>query len=286
MSGPALPMRLARGLATCVAAVVAFGPGAAWAQSPVAEVAVARTPASPPPDAPWLQAVSPDAGLPRPPPSDTQAPPRRPMPRRLDVGAGIAFLAKLADEDAAGTPTEISYAPTLGLEVHLRIPILENVDVSPYFLVAAHSVDIPDGGLAGVDGTVEPGSATALTFGARIARTFRVDPVRVWANAGIGYGRMEFGRMVAREAGAPAFEIRDRGVSFIEFPFGFGGAVEIVPGWVSLDLEAAAGPVLNKSGPATSSVRTIDGSGQTRDVGALPSITATFVGAFGFSVIL
>ena len=71
-----------------------------------------------------------------------------------------------------------------------------------------------------------------------------------------------------------------------EFPFGFGGAVEIVPGWVSLDLEAAAGPVLNKSGPATSMVRTIDGSGQTRDVGALPSITATFVGAFGFSVIL
>jgi hypothetical protein len=108
----------------------------------------------------------------------------------------------------------------------------------------------------------------------------------VWASAGVGYGRMEFGRMVARESGGSGFEIRDRGASFVEFPFGFGGAVEVLPRWLSVDLEAAAGPVLNKDGAAYSQVRTIDDRGQTRDIGALPEITASFLAALGVSLIL
>ena len=53
-----------------------------------------------------------------------------------------------------------------------------------------------------------------------------------------------------------------------------------------VDLEAAAGPVLNKSGAAYSRARTIDGEGLVREVGALPEVTATFVTALGLSLIL
>jgi hypothetical protein len=273
--------RRARGLLVAAAAcAAALAPARlALAQAGAGPTAAERVPP------PWYEGVSPDSGLPRPLPRESAPPPSIPMGRRIDVGVGFAFLAKLADSDAAEEPTNISYEPTVGLEVHLRIPILEQVEVGPYFLVAAHPVSIPDRGLGGVDGAVDTGSVTALCFGARLARTFRIDPVRVWASAGVGYGRMEFGRMVAHESGGN-FEIRDRGASFIEFPFGFGGALAVIPKWMSVDLEAAAGPVLNKSGPAWSTFRTIDGAGQVREVGALPEVTATFVTALGVSLIL
>lgn len=276
--------RTARGLlAAAVACAAALAPTRpAFAQDgggPQGAEAAERVPP------PWYEGVSADSGLPRPLPRESAPPPSLPMGRRIDVGVGFAFLAKLADSDAAEEPTDISYEPTVGLEVHLRIPILEQVEVGPYFLVAAHPISIPDRGLGGVAGAVDTGAVTALTFGARLARTFRIDPVRVWASAGVGYGRMEFGRMVAHESGGN-FEIRDRGASFIEFPFGFGGALAVIPRWLSVDLEAAAGPVLNKSGPAWSTFRTIDGAGQVREVGALPEVSATFVTTLGLSLIL
>jgi hypothetical protein len=241
----------------------------------------------PPPPEPWLEGVSPDSGLPRPSRRETEAPQSLPLERRLDVGAGLAFLGKLAEgDDRPGD--DITYDPTLGLEVHLRIPILDQVEISPYFLVAAHGIDVPAGALEGVagGGSVEPGSVTSLGFGARVARTFQVDPVRVWASAGVGYGRLEFGRMIVREPGRAPFEIRDRGASFVEFPFGAGAALTVVPRWLSVDLEAAAAPVLNKSGPANTEVRTIDGSGQLRDVGGMPPVTASLVVALGLSLVL
>ncbi len=270
--------REARGLLLAATAFVAVVTPCLDASAQVAAVAEQVPP-------PWYEGVSPDSGLPRPLPRESAPPPPLPLGRRIDVGAGLAFLAKLADSDAADQPSEVTYGPTVGLEVHLRIPILDDVEVIPYFLVAAHPVDVPVRGITGVDGAIDSGSVTALCFGARLARTFRIDPVRVWASAGVGYGRMEFGRMVGHER-AGNFEIRDRGASFIEFPFGFGGALSVVPRWLSVDLEAAAGPVLNKSGPAWSTFRTIDGVGEVREVGALPEVTATFVTALGVSLVL
>src|SRR5688500_252004 len=124
----------------CAAAVAPTRPALAQdgARSPLAAERV------PPP---WYEGVSPDSGLPRPLPRESAPPPPIPMGRRIDVGVGFAFLAKLADSDAAEEPTDISYEPTVGLEVHLRIPILDQVEVGPYFLVAAHPLSIPDGGL-------------------------------------------------------------------------------------------------------------------------------------------
>jgi hypothetical protein len=262
-------------------AALAAVPGAALAADPV-NVAVVETPADPT----LYDAVSSEPNRPRPLPVETETPPRVPTERRLDIGVGPAFVARFASSEAGNDPSGVTYLPTLGLEVHVRIPIVESVEVSPYLVVASHAVDLPDGSL-GVNGSIESGSVTAMCFGARVARTFQVvEAVRVWGSAGVGYGRMEFGRMIAQEGGRPAWEIRDRGASFVEFPFGLGGSYTVVPRWLSVDLEGSAGPVLDKQGTAFATTRAIDDSGLVRRVGALPEIEATMVIALGLSLIL
>lgn len=239
-----------------------------------------------PPAAPWYDGVSTEPARPRPLPTETETPPRVPSERRLDIGVGPAFVARFASSEAENNPSGVVYQPTLGLETHIRIPIFEHVEVSPYLVLASHSVDLPDGSL-GVRGSIETGAVTAMCFGARVARTFEVVPAfRVWGSAGVGYGRLEFGRMIAQEGGRPAWEIRDRGASFVEFPFGLGAAYTFVPRWLSVDLEASAGPVLDKDGTAFTSARAIDDAGLVRRVGALPEIEASMVVALGLSLIL
>lgn len=269
------------------ALTLAAGAACLGAPSPaLAEEPRAVAVAEPPPTAPWYGAVSPEPDRPRPPPVETEPPPRLAHERRLDVGVGPAFVARFASREAENNPSDVTYQPTLGLEMHLRIPIFEHVEVSPYLVIAAHTVLVPDGSL-GVAGSIDTGSVTAMSFGVRVARTFQVvDPVRVWGSAGIGYGRMEFGRMIAHESGRPAWEIRDRGASFVEFPFGIGGAYTVVPRWLSIDLEAAAAPVLDKKGTAFATTRAIDAAGLVRRVGALPEVEATLVVALGVSIIL
>jgi len=270
------------GARTLVAGALALAfPGVVLADEP-RMVAVAE----PAPNATWYDGVSTEPGRPRPLPVETAAPAEVPTERRLDLGVGPAFVARFAGSTAGNDSSEVTYVPTLGLEMHLRIPIFQDVEVSPYLVLANHTVDVPDGSL-GVDGSIDTGSVTAMSFGARIARTFQLLPaVRVWANAGVGYGRMEFGRMIAQEGARPAWEIRDRGASFVEFPFGLGGAYTIVPRWLSIDLEGAAGPVVDKSGTAFATTRAIDDAGLVRRVGALPEVEATLVVALGISLIL
>ncbi len=240
----------------------------------------------PAPTAPWYDGISSEPNRARPVPVETEAPSHLPSERRLDLGAGPAFVARFAAAEAGNDASGVTYEPTLGLAVHLRIPIFEHVEVSPYLVVASHAVDVPDGSM-GIAGSIETGSVTAMCFGARVARTVEVaSAVRVWASAGVGYGRMEFGRMIAREGSRAAWEIRDRGATFIEFPFGMGAAYTLVPRWLSLDLEGAAGPVVDKRGTAFATTRAIDDSGLVRRVGALPEVEASLVVALGVSLIL
>lgn len=128
--------------------------------------------------------------------------------------------------------------------------------------------------------------ATSIVFGARLSPSLTIaDRTRVWISAGIGWGRMSFGRMSVREAGE-VYEVRERAMSFAEVPFGVGTSFELIPSWLSIEIEASVSWVWGQSGEALEQAQAVDPQGRRRSIGALPEIDASFVQTIGLSLVL
>jgi hypothetical protein len=86
--------------------------------------------------------------------------------------------------------------------------------------------------------------------------------------------------------GTGAWTVRDRAASFVDFPLGIGGMVELVRGWLSVDLDVLIAPGLPENGSARIPIRAIDGTGGQRTVGPIPGANVSFTQALGLSVLL
>ncbi len=223
----------------------------------------------------------------------TVAPPEPPKwQRRLEIGASFAFVLRPFAE-ALG-PTDISYAPAPGFQVHLHWPVFDWLRFNPYFLHAFQALEIPPGALTsgtansiGAEATISDASVATFVLGAKIAPTLNFsDRWRGWLTAGIGWGRFEFPTMTVTENDGTSYEIRERAAVVVEFPLGAGIAFDVIERWMSIHYEATAAPITGQSGAAHEVFQAVDADGEIRDVGGFGAIEASFVQTLGVSLIL
>jgi hypothetical protein len=260
------------------------------AEKPGAAPPVATSPETPTrADDPSLGGYSLEAARPRPLPLTEPLPDsashRPPPERRVDVGAYALVVTRMTDEDVDGVGKGVTYDPGPGIGVAARIQVLRWFQVEAVFGWATHDV-VYDHGAIGVDGDIESDFVTSSWLDARLLPTLPLgDRVRLFGIAGIGWGRVELPPVRATDASG-TYWVRDRAASFFEIPLGLGGSVELVPRWLSVDLELVAAPNFSEDGSAYVPVQALDGLGHKHEIGPLPRFPVTFVQALGLSLLL
>lgn len=212
--------------------------------------------------------------------------------RHGEIGASVAWLARPFAAALGARP--MTYSPAVGVGLHVQWDIRRWLLVKPYFLFAAHDVELRYGALS----TASPSSirsdtvfgavqAKTFSFGAKVLPTANLTPrVRVWALAGVGYGRAGFHGLSFTEPGGKPVIAPDRDGVFVEFPIGVGGSFELLKGRAALVYEATVAPAIGHSGSAYEATSIVDNDGRLRELGAFGAFEASFVQTLGLSFLL
>ena len=223
---------------------------------------------------------------PRPPLPPAPAPLPVPWERHLDLGLDGAIVVTLAHANGPGQPTPARFRPAAGLGAHLSIDVLRCLRFSAHLVDARPPLTLPEGAL-GVPFAVASDWAHVFRFGARFAPTLALtDRLRVWASAGLGWGRLEYPRMSVTEPGRAAFMIRERADSVLDLPVGIGASFEVIPRWLRLELDLSYGIGLSQQGTGIDAAQAIDAEGRKRVIAGLPKIDGTVVQTVGVSLLL
>jgi opacity protein-like surface antigen len=239
------------------------------------------TDAPPPPPAEMDAVAARPAPPPRPPslPALSTTPP--PPTRHVDIGGGVALISRLAASSNDG----VSYGTGVGFGLSARWSVVSFLRVNLYAARSVHDVHLPSHAL-GLPGDPTAPKLTSYSFGLRVAPTLTIGPrARAWVSAGVGWGRLEFGRFQVAQGGG-SFTVRERAASFIEFPAGLGASFDVIPNWLAVELETTAALLTSQRGTALEKAQAIDVAGKRVDVGAMPGVAANFVTTLGVAIIL
>jgi hypothetical protein len=182
--------------------------------------------------------------------------------------------------------------------LHARIELYRYLRFSAYFLRALHDLR-PHGSQRAPQAFGEAGDFTyppllvppveTMVFGARIAPTLPLSSrARSWLTAGVGWGRLHLGRVAGTggENGLMPPLIRERSGTFVEIPLGLGTSFEIIPRWLSIEIETTGAFIVGQSGKAFETVQAIDAAGIQRKIRPLPLLDGSFVQTLGLSIVL
>jgi hypothetical protein len=228
--------------------------------------------------------------VPEPPPRPPPAPPlvitRPPFIRHVDVGGGVALVNRVASAETVTGATNVRYPAAVGFGIWARWDIVRYLRANLYALRSARDVDLPPGAL-GLPG--DPGIVPMYTysFGLKLAPTLPLGArARTWFAVGAGWGRLELGRFNVAAPGG-SFQVRERSASFVELPFSLGTSFDLIPNWLTIELEATAALHVGQRGEALrDGAQAIDASGRRVSVGPFPEIAASFVQTLGLSLVL
>lgn len=232
---------------------------------------------------------------PRPPPLgdknlNTQS---TPWQHHADLGADFAFISRLVSHDIEGQPNPARYEPAPGFGARIDWRLFgDYLRFNAYLLAARHALKLPKGALGpkGAALANQDYDFASYSFGARLCPALPLPsrlPLVLFACSGIGWGRLEFGRMqIQAPQNAAPYAVRERSSTFAEIPIGLGASLEIIPNWLALRLEIAASIPFGQEGSATHSAQIIDDSGQIQHVNALPVLDASFTQTLGLSLLL
>jgi hypothetical protein len=197
----------------------------------------------------------------------------------------VAFVTRLASADDEGNASDIRYRWAVGYGVHGRWDVLRFLRFTAYFVSARHDVALPPGAL-GLRGKLSLDSVSTYSFGARLSPTIPWSSrARSWVSVGGGWGRLELGQMRVTQGGG-VFTVKERSASFVEIPLGLGTSFDIIPNWLSVELEVTGAFALGQEGDALRPAQAIDAQGRKLSVGGFPELDATFVQTLGLSLIL
>lgn len=229
--------------------------------------------------------TAPSDPAPRPEPLEPLPEADLPKERRADLNASVLFVSRVGEQSEQGRPTEFSYSPGAGLGLNLRIPILSWLQVSAYAGGSRHPIHANRGAL-GLDGDITSDALEAYWLGAKVLPTLELNRyVRGWFVVGAAWGRYEFPEMQIDRPRRETIILFDRGHASVEFPLGVGLSFEVVPDWLSIDLEMNFVPSYHFEGTSTTKGQIVDG-GETRDVGPLPTPDFTTIQSIGVSLLL
>jgi hypothetical protein len=209
--------------------------------------------------------------------------------RHLEIGGDFAFVQRAASQDDGGNASSIRYAPALGFGVHARWELFKYLRFTAYFLDASHEVDMPAGvGYLGQSAasSYEIDKVHTFSLGARLSPTLPLtERARAWLTFGVGWGRLEFGEMSITE-GSRVISIDERADAFVEFPMGVGASFDLIPRWLSVEVEITGALVADQPGDALGNVQGHDNEGHLHDIGGFPVVDGTFVQTVGLSLVL
>jgi hypothetical protein len=248
-------------------------------------------------------------------PYELTRPPRPPLPKARDRepipwqeliqigGEAVYAIRPVRQTDNSQAMGVNRYKNTLGFGLHARWEMFSFLRFTAYFVDLDHSIEF--GQQPFVDPKTAPNgravsiaSLETFAFGARFQPYLRITTrLAFWASAGIGWGRMEFGRMRAGSLGTnldkcqlsttpPAcFEVRERSDPFVEYPLGFGIGFDIIPKWITLEYEFQGSFISDQNGSAITNAQAIDPqTGRTIVVPGFPPFAASFTNALGLSL--
>jgi len=210
-----------------------------------------------------------------------------PPTRHIDVGGGVALVHRVASSQTSQGPSNIAYPTALGFGLWARWSAARYVRLNLYALRASSNVDLPQSSL-GLSGNPGEVNVTTYSFGLRVAPTLPLanDRGRAWLSAGIGWGRLQLGRFDVATSSTTHFQVRDRSASFVELPIGLGVSFDLIPNWLSVELESTASLHVAERGDALRSAQAIDSAGKRVPIGPFPELGATFVNMLGHSLLL
>jgi hypothetical protein len=158
-----------------------------------------------------------------------------------------------------------------------------------YLVERDNALDLTPGAL-GVPGTISPSSVHVYTFGVRVSPTLPLGPrARLWLTAGAGWGYMGYGRMTVDETSTcdtamTCVTLPARSATVFEIPVGMGGAIEIIPRWLSAHAEVTGAFMPSQVGDALEHLQYIGADQLSHDLLPMPRVDASFVGTLGLSV--
>jgi hypothetical protein len=209
-----------------------------------------------------------------------------PWERHLEFGPDVAFVSLPASADADDRATPVRFDPAIGFALHLNIELIRYLRFTAYLVDSRHTLQLPPGSL-GLEGEIHAERVHTFRFGARFSPTLPLTTrARLWGTLGMGWGQLEFSPMTVKEPGLRSFMIRKRADSVLELPLGVGAAFEVVPRWLSVQLEFTYAFDLKQQGTGQAGVQTIDDAGRKRAVGGLPRLDGLLVQTFGVSLLL
>jgi hypothetical protein len=278
-------------LATMAATAWADAPPAAAPAAPPASASPAKAPAKAPApaNAPTASSAAP---APEPPPRPAALPlldvDHVPWERHLEIGGDVVLGTRLASHDAAGASSDIRYKTAVGWGLHARWPVWKYARFSIYFADLHHALRLPPGSLGQPGATYELDKVETFVFGAKIGPTLPLsDRLRIWASVGAGWGRFQFPRSKMTLAGAstPA-TLYEQAFSFVEIPIGLGASFDVVPRWLSIELEVTGAALSGQRGEALDGRQVIDPGGHVQHTTGFPTVDASFTETLGFSLLL
>lgn len=241
-------------------------------------------------DAPKLPAEDADTRPPKLPPKPNPneqlpapvfPPPLEPRARKLLVGADLGLVARVAEHEL------VNYEPALAWGGHVRLEYLDWFGTDFRWLDA---LDLRVGFLRSVHRIAGTGAARApelivTTIGARAEPTWLVAPgVRLWLGPSIAWSRLD----VAAEHNVPgAATFPDRSGVLFDVGLGLGSTLDLIPGWLALELSVMAALPIRETGRMFGNeVQIFDESGRPGTAAPLPTIEASYTGLFGLNLVL
>jgi opacity protein-like surface antigen len=200
--------------------------------------------------------------------------------------AEASILAGLTNRYAQSNLDGIAYEPALQLSFQARGYVWSWLNAAVYHRRASHGIDLPRGA-AGFDyERIEIDKALAYSLGARIEPTYRVSDVfRAWVSVGLGWGRMSLDRVHVQEA-TRSYTVRERAGVFVEVPMGIGASYELVPRWLTVQMEADIAPLSKQSGTLFGPTPYVDSNGSLHFTGSFPTQSLSTSFLLGVSFLL
>ena len=233
-------------------------------------------------------------------------PEARPVPwqEHIEVGGGVAFIEMPATVASglggASTPTTVRYKPSVGAHVDLSWQLFRYLRFTGYLVEHQPSLVIPSGSLVSGVGTLSGSAVDAYSFGVRASPTLPIGArVRLWITGGWGFRYLGFGRYtLPTEPNQlnPTPILPTRSAMFFEIPVGVGGAITLIPRWLSLHFEMTGSFVPSQIGNAICQAgnppqggcgtQFIGYTGTPGTFNPMPHLDAVFVQTLGLSIFL
>jgi hypothetical protein len=237
----------------------------------------------------------------RPPLPPEAAAPAVPWQEHIEVGGGVAFIempATVASGNlGAAVPTPVRFRPSIGVHADLSWQIFRYLRFTGYLIEHQPSLVLPPGSL-NVPQPLSGSSVDAYTFGVRASPTLPIGSrVRLWITGGWGFRYLGYSRFTlpTEPTGPnvlnPTPTIPSRTAMFFEIPVGVGGAIMLIPRWLSLHFEMTGsflpsqiGNAICQSGSQSCATPYLGYNGMTSQAAPMPHLDAVFVQTLGLSL--